>query len=55
MAGKKQHYVPQFLLRNFAVDGSEQSVAAYRFGEGRHLPGTKIRNQAHENNFYGLA
>jgi hypothetical protein len=53
MAGKKQHYVPQFLLRNFSTNGADGRISAYRFAEKKYLPRTSIRDQAHENNFYG--
>jgi Protein of unknown function (DUF4238) len=56
MAGKKQHYVPQFLLRNFSLSDSKQKqVAAYRIPEGKLIPRATIRDQAHENHFYGVA
>jgi hypothetical protein len=51
MATKKQHYVPQFLLRNFAVAG--KNIAVYRIPDGRFIPQTSITGQAHENHFYG--
>lgn len=53
MAGKKQHYVPQFLLRNFSLSGAEGKIAAYRISERKYIPRTSTRDQAHENNFYG--
>ncbi len=53
MAGKKQHYVPQFLLRNFSLRGADGKISAYRLNEKKHLLRTSVRDQAHENNFYG--
>jgi Protein of unknown function (DUF4238) len=53
MVGKKQHYVPQFLLRNFSLHGLDGRISVYRISEGKHLAKTSIRDQAHENNFYG--
>jgi hypothetical protein len=53
MAGRKQHYVPQFLLRNFSLKGVGHQVSVYRLNEGKYLPSTAIKGQAHENNFYG--
>ncbi|MBX9581501.1 MAG: DUF4238 domain-containing protein [Gemmataceae bacterium] len=55
MAGKKQHFVPQFLLRNFHLAGADRSIAVYRLSDARHLPRTSVKDQAHENHFYGVA
>ena len=54
MASKKQHYVPQFLLRQFAVPGSGNQIAVYRITADQFIPQTSIRDQAHENYFYGI-
>lgn len=54
MAGKRQHFVPQFLLRNFHVAGSDRAIAVYRLSDRRHLPKTSVKDQAHENHFYGV-
>lgn len=53
MAGKKQHYVPQFLLRQFALDGLKDKIALFRLSNHKFIPQTTIRDQAHENHFYG--
>jgi len=51
---KKQHYVPQFLLRHFAVPGSGKQIAVYRITDDHFIPQTSIMGQAHENHFYGF-
>lgn len=53
MVTKKQHYVPQFLLNNFCLMGSDRKISTYRISEAKHLSRSTIRDQAHENNFYG--
>jgi hypothetical protein len=53
MAGIKQHYVPQLLLKNFSLNGLQKQVAAYRIPSNKFIPVAAIRDQAHENRFYG--
>ena len=53
MAGRKQHYVPQFLLRNFSLREAAGKVSGYRPTERKHLAQMSVRDAAHENNFYG--
>lgn len=49
---KQQHYVPQFLLRHFAVVGSEQ-LFKYNKREQRQIP-SSVRKSACENGFYNI-
>jgi hypothetical protein len=46
-----EHYLPQFLLRGFAVQGKKQHVYHFRRGKEPHL--TNVRNVAGERGFYG--
>lgn len=48
---KKQHYVPQFYLRNFASDRSR--VSLYNITNGRFVENANIRTQCYEDYFYG--
>lgn len=49
--GKKQHYVPQFLLRNWSEDKS--SIKTYLLNENRIIPTAPISSQAQKHFFYG--
>lgn len=49
----KQHYVPQMLLRNFALNGTRDRVACFRITDAKPIPGVHTKNIAHENRFYG--
>jgi hypothetical protein len=51
-ARKKQHFVPQLLLRNFAEPGSPRSVRM-RTRAGHHVPAASIRGQCQRPYFYG--
>lgn len=49
---RKQHYVPQFLLKNFSY-GKKHKIFA--FDKGRAISfGTSVRDSASENGFYNL-
>jgi hypothetical protein len=48
---KSHHFVPQFLLRFFSVDGS--SVGLYNLRSGKIVPGASIKHQACRDWFYG--
>jgi hypothetical protein len=48
---KAQHYVPQFILRNFSPDGTHISMVL--LPEGRRVPAAKIARQCQERFFYG--
>lgn len=32
---KKQHFVPQFYLRNFSADAEQKLFSLYQFGSGK--------------------
>jgi hypothetical protein len=50
---KKQHFVPQFYLRNFAVrDTDRKMVSLYHLPSGRHVEKAPLKNQAYEDYFY---
>lgn len=49
---KKQHYVPQFLLRNFAA-GSRKTPKLWTLDKStRNIRYSSVREVAHENHFY---
>jgi hypothetical protein len=50
MAGKRQHYLPQFLQRGFASDGARRKTWLYRKGAAAREVG--IRDVGVEENFY---
>lgn len=49
---KKQHYVPQFYLRNFALKPAVKAVSLFRLPKGPFVAVAPIRTQAYEDNFY---
>ena len=49
---KKQHYVPQFYLRNFS-DADRARVGLYNIGGDFIASGAAIRNQSYRNYYYG--
>lgn len=48
---KSHHFVPQFLLRFFSVDGS--SVGLYNLRSAKMVPGASLKHQACRDWFYG--
>ena len=48
---KSHHFVPQFLLRFFSVDGS--SIGLYNLPSGKIVPGASLKHQACRDWFYG--
>lgn len=46
---KKQHFVPQFYMRNFC---SNERVRTYQFDQGKEFRPTSISNICYENYFY---
>ena len=50
-SNKKQHYVPRFYLKNFALDG--QSLSLYNFGGNRLVPTANLKNQCYRAYMYG--
>jgi hypothetical protein len=49
---KRQHYVPQFYLRLFAIAGSERHFRLYNFERNHYVPQARIEDQAAESYFY---
>ncbi len=49
---KNQHFVPQFLLRNFAIDDEKRRVNAYAIDAERLISGASIRDQCSKDYFY---
>lgn len=47
---KNQHYVPQFYLRNFSVNG--KTIGAYITDKDRNIPQAPIKHQASADYFY---
>lgn len=47
---KKQHYVPQFLLRNFAL-GKKKRIHIFDIKAGKSFT-SHVKDTGHENNFY---
>ncbi|QYJ93520.1 DUF4238 domain-containing protein [Shewanella spartinae] len=47
---KKQHYVPQFLLRNFAL-GEKKHIHIFDIRAGKRFT-SHVKDAGHENNFY---
>lgn len=50
---KRQHFVPQFYLRNFASDPDRRTVGTYNIANDRYIPRASIKGQAYRNYFYG--
>jgi hypothetical protein len=50
---KKQHFVPQFYMRNFSPDADRKRISLYLVDAQRHVAQAAIRDQACENYFYG--
>jgi hypothetical protein len=54
MAGKKkQHFVPQFYMRNFAIDPDRRHISLYVIKSRKYIPSAPIKDQAYKHNFYG--
>lgn len=52
-AHKNHHYIPQFYLRNFAVDPGKKRIARFNYWNGFFTDKATIKNQACEKNLYG--
>ena len=50
---KNQHFVPQFLLKNFSVNENRKSIHCYNLGHNRLIENASIKGQAQSENFYG--
>lgn len=48
---KRQHYVPQFILRRFSDD--EKNLAILVMKDGRYVPSGPLKHQCYEDYFYG--
>jgi Protein of unknown function (DUF4238) len=52
-ANVHHHFVPQFYLRNFAIDRRERRIAMFHLSKGLYVPSTSIRGQAQRAKLYG--
>lgn len=50
---KKQHYVSQFLLRNFSIPDKPKLINLHNLSKGKTVEGIAIKNQAQESFYYG--
>jgi hypothetical protein len=50
---KKQHYVSQFLLRNFSIPDNPKLINLHNLSQGKTVGSTAIKNQAQESFYYG--
>ncbi len=50
---KKQHYIPQFYLRNFSIGSNGKSLGVYNINRSKYIAKSTLKNQAAENYFYG--
>ena len=54
MPGKKrQHFVPQFYLKNFSNGGSGKTIGVFNLKSNLFIKEAKLKTQAYEDNFYG--
>jgi len=51
--GKKQHFVPRFLLRNFSSDASQRLISLFYLPESKVIRRVSLRDQAYKKNLYG--
>ena len=51
--GKKQHFVPQFLLRHFSSDSKQKLISLFYLPDSKVIRGVSIRDQAYRKNLYG--
>jgi hypothetical protein len=52
-ANKSHHFVPQFLLRQFAAERSGRYVHLFRIAARKHIPTASIRDQCAKDRLYG--
>lgn len=52
MGKPRQHYVPQFYLRNFALTGKPNHIAQFDITSDRYVSSTAINTQASAKDFY---
>ena len=51
--GKKQHFVPRFLLKYFSSDPSQRLISLFYLPESKVIKGVSLRDQAYKKNLYG--
>ena len=51
--GRKQHFVPQFLLRHFSSDPKQRLISLFYLPNSNVIRSVSIRNQAYKKNLYG--
>ena len=52
-ANEQHHYVPQFYLKNFSIDGDRVTVQLYNHETSLFIPKSTIKGQAKEKFLYG--
>lgn len=50
---KRQHYVPQFYLRSFSLDGDGKAIGIFNIASGKFIQCGSLRDQAYRDFFYG--
>jgi hypothetical protein len=50
--GKKQHFVPKFLLRNFSSDSRKRLISLFYLPGSQVIKGVSIKDQAYKKNIY---
>ncbi|WP_295994054.1 DUF4238 domain-containing protein [Rugamonas sp.] len=50
---KKQHFVPQFYLRNFSKDASEKCISIFNIARRKVIGSASLKDQCYEDYFYG--
>jgi hypothetical protein len=51
--GKKQHFVPQFLLRRFSSDPSKKRISLFYLPTSQVIINSSLKGQAYKKNIYG--
>jgi hypothetical protein len=51
--GRKQHFVPQLLLRHFSSDPKRKLISLFYLPASEVIRGVSIKNQAYRRNLYG--
>jgi hypothetical protein len=52
-ANKRQHFVPQFYLRNFSSDASRKTIHIFNISREISIFGANLRSQCYKDYFYG--
>lgn len=50
---KKQHFVPQFYMRNFSTDNEKKLVSIFHLGTGKRIDNVPAKDQNYGDYFYG--